>query len=215
MIKYFTVENYRSIKNENILEFDGTADFYYVAHPVIGFAGANASGKTTILQSLTFVLWFMQHSFLRLEDNAEIPCEPFYALSPESPTQFHFIFTQQGMDYEYKLCLTQERVLSEELNYFLEGKESLVYYRQNNDIQFGNSISVIDTKDLRENCSLISFAAQFASQTLAKACKDYAVQSNLDFKGLKAETVDSALLNKWLENEDVRNRIQYYFVTSG
>ncbi|MEN8216607.1 MAG: ATP-binding protein [Pseudomonadota bacterium] len=80
MIKYFTVKNFRSIKNENILEFDAHLEnAAYLAHPIIGFAGANASGKTTVLQSLTFVLWFMQHSFLRLDKNDEIPCEPFYS----------------------------------------------------------------------------------------------------------------------------------------
>jgi len=208
LIKYFTVENYRCIKNENILEFDTIADSH-LAHPVIGFAGANASGKTTILQSLTFVLWFMQHSFLRLEEDAEIPCEPFYTL-PQSPTQFHLIFTNKAMDYEYKLCLTKAMVLTEELNYFPNGKASLVYYRQDDDIQFGETISLIDTKDLRKNCSVISFAAQFASQTVAKTCKEYAVQSNLDFSRLKAKTFDLSILNKWLEDEEIRNQIQYF-----
>ena len=56
MIKYFTIKNFRSIKNENILEFDAHLEnSTYPAHPVIGFAGANASGKTNVLRSLTFV----------------------------------------------------------------------------------------------------------------------------------------------------------------
>ena len=125
MIKYFTVNNFRSIKNENILEFDAHLEnARYAAHPVIGFAGANASGKTTALQSLAFVLWFMQHSFLRLDKNADIPCEPFYTQS-KLPTEFHLIFAKNSwvegeekvVDYEYKLSLTKKEVLTEELNY--------------------------------------------------------------------------------------------------
>jgi len=210
MIKYFTVENYRSIKTENILEFDANND---VAHPIIGFAGANASGKTTLLQSLTFVLWFMQHSFLKIDESAEIPCEPFYTL-PSLPTQFHLIFAPRSsvdgkpVDYEYQLCLTKEKVITEKLNYFPNGKEVLVYRRHNNKVQFGDGVTSIDTKDLRANCSLISFAAQFASQTVAIACKHYTVQSNLDANGLKQEIFNSSTLDKWLADEEMRHRIQ-------
>jgi AAA15 family ATPase/GTPase len=48
MIKYFAVENYKSIKNKAILEFDSNLaeDYPYPASAVIGFAGANASGST-------------------------------------------------------------------------------------------------------------------------------------------------------------------------
>ncbi|MBI1928026.1 AAA family ATPase, partial [Candidatus Poribacteria bacterium] len=82
MIKYFAVENFRSIKTENVLEFDSNLEknSRFVANPVIGFAGANASGKTTILQALSFTLWFMQNSFLQLEENEKIPVEPFCTL---------------------------------------------------------------------------------------------------------------------------------------
>jgi len=212
MIKYFTVENYRSIKTENILEFDTNVESD-TAHPVIGFAGANASGKTTLLQSLTFVLWFMQHSFLKIDESAEIPCEPFYTL-PSSPSRFHLIFAQRSpengklVDYEYQLCLTKEKVITEKLNYFPDGKELLVYFRHNNNIQFGEHVTSIDTKDLRANCSLISFAAQFASQTVAIVCKHYTVQSNLDAYGLKTDNFNSSLLDKWLADEEIRHHIQ-------
>jgi predicted ATPase len=208
LIKYFTVENYGAIKNENILEFDINVE-KFPAHPVIGFAGANASGKTTILQALNFVLWFMQRSFLQLEEGAFIPCEPFYTLA-HTPTQFHLIFTKNAVDYEYKLCLTKEKVLTETLNYFPEGKGMLVYQRQNSHIQFGNNVSQFDYKDLRDNCSFISFAAQFASQTIAKACKDYMVQSNLTSSDRIKVGLKMAFLDKWLENETVRQKVQAF-----
>jgi uncharacterized protein len=209
MIKYFTVENYRSIKTENILEFDATEN--RLAHPIIGFAGANASGKTTILRALSFVLWFMQHSFLRIDESADMPCEPFYTL-PSSPTQFHLIFAplgeEQSLDYEYQVCLTQEKVLTEELNFFQTGKTIPVYRRHHNTVQFGECVTPIDTKDLRSNCSLISFAAQFASQTIAITCKHYIVHSNLEANGLKQESFNPSLLDNWLADEKRRDRIQ-------
>lgn len=208
MIKYFTIKNFGSIKNENILEFDAHLEnTTYLAHPVIGFSGANASGKTTVLQSLSFVLWFMQHSFLRLDKNDEIPCEPFYTLS-DSATEFHLIFAKKVeekiIDYEYKLHLTKEKVLTEELNYSLDGEDNLVYLREANQVQFGDNISPIDTKDLRSNSSIISLASQFSSQEMANACKDYAVKTNLTYFTLDEESLPlkkkMSFLTNWLEN---------------
>ncbi len=221
MIKYFTVKNYRSIKNENILEFDAHLENTNTAsHPVIGFAGANASGKTTVLQSLAFVLWFMQHSFLRLDKNDTIPCEPFYTLS-QSPTVFHLIFAKKSwvegeekiIDYEYKLSLTQEHVLTEELNYSVDGIDKRVYLREGNHVQFGDQISPIDTKDLRANSSIISLASQFASQQVANACKDYAVQTNLtDFSqhNRMPLTNKMSVLTQKLENKRIRETVQTF-----
>lgn len=214
------MNNFRSIKNENILEFDAHLE-NASAHPVIGFAGANASGKTTALQSLVFVLWFMQHSFLRLDKNADIPCEPFYAQST-SPTEFHLIFAKNSwvggqekvVDYEYKLQCTQKKVLTEELNYSVDGVDKQVYFREGYQVTVGDQISPIDTKDLRQNSSIISLASQFASQEMANACKDYAVQTNLTYLSLNEETVPltqkMSLLSQWLEKKKVRETVQTF-----
>ena len=60
MIKYLSIENFQSIKNESIVEFDlNISNSEFLAHPVIGIAGTNASGKTTFAKALNFVIWFM------------------------------------------------------------------------------------------------------------------------------------------------------------
>lgn len=104
MIKYFAIENYRSIKKECVIDFDLNIpkNNPFPANTIIGFAGANASGKTTVLQALTFVIRFMQSPFLSeiesLEDYEEftniISCESFYGLESES-TKFHLIFSKK------------------------------------------------------------------------------------------------------------------------
>jgi len=53
-----------------------------------------------------------------------------------------------------------------------------------------------------------SFAAQFASQTVAIVCKHYTVQSNLDAYGLKTDNFNSSLLDKWLANDEIRHHMQ-------
>ena len=183
MIKYFTVENFRSIKNENILEFDANLgkNYPYVASPVIGVAGANASGKTCLLQALTFVLWFMQKSFLKLGENEHIPYEPFVT-QHNFDTIFHLIFAKKTLfdnqkkwvDYEYKLCLSGNKVIIEELYYYPKARKRIAYIRQKNEVKFGNTLNHLNQEillNLRKNSSIISFAAQFASQKVARDCQ--------------------------------------------
>lgn len=212
MIKYFVVENYRSIKNKNCLEFDSNLveNFPYPAHPVIGFAGANASGKTSILQALSFVLWFMKDSFFGIETDKEIPLEPFHT-TQDLPTYFHLIFSKEFHEdrlikYEYQLSLTKEKVLFEELK-DEEGK--LVYRRWGDKTEFGQDISPIDTKDIRNNCSIISYASQFSSQKIAINCKRrYNFYSNLGSKGLKDERFYQGILGELLKDEEVKSDVK-------
>ncbi len=214
MIKYFTVENYYSIKNESILVFDEglSQDVGYSAQPVIGFAGANASGKTNILKALSFVMWFMRDSFLEIKINEKMPFEPFYS-TKHLPTRFQLIFSitngeNKRIDYEYKLTLTTEQVLSEELYYYPDGIETLVYARQAQTVEFGPQVNPIPTQDLRQNCALVSFATQFASQEMAITCKNYEFYSNLTFKGILGSEFQPEILSSFLKDEKTYQEVR-------
>lgn len=189
MIKYFTVENFYSIGNESVLEFDLhiKKDAAFLAHPTIGFAGSNASGKSNVLKALSFVLWFASESFLELTakineifhftghfllDKQRIPTETF-AKNQKQPCKFHIIFTKGGIDYEYLLTVNMEKVFEEEFYYYPKKRQKLIYHRKKLSVKFGDGISKFDTKDLRENCSIISLAAQFQTQEQAKILKEY------------------------------------------
>ncbi len=224
MIKYFTVENFRSIKDKNILKFDLNIqeNSDYVANPVIGFAGANASGKTAILQAITFVLWFMKNSFWGIEENRKIPLEPFCTIK-ETPTNFHIIFSQNTLiddkyklvDYEYKLSLTREKVLAEELYYYPYNEKIMVYIRNENEVKFGENINQIATNDLRNNCSIISFAAQYDSHKIAKLYKNYNFYSNIIFTifGFRKNIegiFDIEILYNLLKDEKIRKKTQEF-----
>ena len=196
MIKYFAVENFRSIKEENIVEFDSglPKDSPFVANPTIGIAGANASGKSSLLQALNFTLWFMQDSFLSLDEDKEIPIEPFITCQ-DNPTKLHLIFSQRikvdeidkDVDFEYILYLTRQEVISETLLSYPYKRKRLIYQRERESINQGNTVTKLDSEiwiNLRKNCSIISFAAQFNSQTIAKLCKNKKWASNLTNRGI-------------------------------
>lgn len=208
MIKYFSVENYKSIKNKAILEFDSNlgADYPYPASAVVGFAGANASGKTTILQAITFVFWFMKGSF---SEEDIIPCSPF-ATTSDIPSKFHLIFVYKNsdgdyIDYEYLLAVNQERVLKEEVYYYpnkLQVQE-LVYKRNKELVEFGPKVHKLDkdvTSALRSNSSIISFLAQFPSQTIAKVFQQYPLFNNVNRSGLKRLKYEPSVVKNIIDN---------------
>ncbi|MDB9315808.1 ATP-binding protein [Spirulina sp. CS-785/01] len=224
MIKYFTVKNFRSIKEEVILEGDLKIkkESPFTVNPIIGIVGANASGKTCLLQALTFVLWFMQNSFFRLEEHDNIPCDPFIT-QPDLPIEFHLIFTKRvnferfkqlgingeafkkAIDFEYKLIIVAEKVIKEELYYYPKNRQREVYIRQDNEIKFGNSIKPLDKEslqNLRKNSSLISFASLYSTQIIAQECKNYSFQSNINYRGLTEYKFNSAIREYLAENID-------------
>jgi len=211
LIKYFAIENYRSIKKECVIDFDLNIpkNNPFPANTIIGFAGANASGKTTVLQALTFVYWFMQSSFLQLEAEKKIPIEPFYSLENE-PSKFHLIFSkkirldkdqeEKFIDCEYILHLTKEKVIYEEINYYPCEQKRNIYTRKLNVVIYDKRIKPIDTSDLRSNCSIISFNKQFKSQVIALEFATYFLQSNITNTGLQDEKFNPALVATLMNN---------------
>jgi uncharacterized protein len=190
LIKYFAIENYRSIKKECVIDFDLNIpkNNPFPANTVIGFAGANASGKTTVLEGLAFVIRFIQFSFLALEGGEKIPCESFIN-SEDELTKFHLIISKEiiideekkkekFVDYEYILHLTKEKVIYEEVNYYPNGRKKNIYVRNLSEVKFGRGIKKFDTADLRENSSIISFAKQFKSQEIVTKLLRYSLESS-------------------------------------
>ncbi|MEL6911364.1 MAG: ATP-binding protein [Cyanobacteria bacterium J06598_4] len=197
MIKYFAVENFRSIKEENIVEFDAglSKESPFIANPTIGIAGANASGKSSLLQAINFTLWFMQNSFLGWDPNEFIPLEPFISCQ-DKQSKLHIIFAQQILvdkqnkyvDFEYILYATREKVITEELSYYPYKRKRLVYQRRLNKVKQGSTVNRLEKElweDLRSNCSVVSLASQYGTQDIARECIKYRSWSNLSYIGLR------------------------------
>jgi predicted ATP-dependent endonuclease of OLD family len=160
---------------------------------VIGFAGANASGKTTILQAIRFAFWFMQKSFSAIQEREAIPSHPFVTTS-KLPSKFHLIFTQKNsenkyIDYEYLLTVNQEQVLKEDVYYYPNNsqEQELVYERKEKQVKFGKNIHILGEdviSALPITSSIISFLAQFPSQNIAQNLQKYPNGSNVNRMGL-------------------------------
>lgn len=218
MIQYFSVSNFKSLKDPCILELDtNVSDHSGVAQRTVGITGANASGKTTVLQAITFLFWFMHHSFLQVEEGGDIPVDPHVSLQ-EKPTEFFVIFSvpkdkfpkdmqEEGfmkyVEFEYELKLTKKSVISECLRYAPKRKGSWrnVYKRSGREVTVGNKVNELDENDLRENCSVISYAAQYNSHRIAKICKNLTFRSNLGYAGYRDIDVNEAILDDLLRTK--------------
>ncbi len=149
MLLQFSVSNYRAFRDLQTLNL--TASNYDKALPenyitpdlpglknrrwVKGAAiyGANASGKSTLIEALEAFVGFVRESAKTTDPLTPISqIEPF-ALDPaaaEEPTAFAVTFVNEGVRYEYRVAATTHLVWHESLRAFPLGKEQVWFVRE-------------------------------------------------------------------------------------
>ena len=190
MLIEFSVANYRSFRErqtfsllaaprlgrkENIFvpELDGEE-----GPPLLKAAaiyGPNASGKSNLIKALRVV-----QLLARLESSAQqpvLPVNPFRfdpALQTE-PSRFEFHFIAERQRYKFKLALTAERIIEEELVCYPRGKEVLLYSRryldQHEKYVFGDQLE--GGRDVQETWrKLTSPQRLFMAQAVANSSEE-------------------------------------------
>jgi len=83
---------------------------------VMGIFGANASGKTHLLQVLGFLQWFILHSAQSKPDEETWASAAFcFTEKPDPVTELFMEFEMGGQHYRYDLSIDATRVLTESL----------------------------------------------------------------------------------------------------
>lgn len=130
MIQELKIQNFLSFKEEAVLNFEATKDTTFEDYQVVEVAegvrllrmaliyGANASGKSNILQALTFLrtFWFADPQSMK-EPTGVIP----FLLdrqTPNEPSHFELRFFAGGIRYWYVLSLDSKAVHTEKLYYY-------------------------------------------------------------------------------------------------
>lgn len=147
MIIQFSVSNYRCFRGFQTLNLTATADTSLPDNCIskalpgltgkrwlkgVSIYGANASGKSTVLDALS-ALTNLVLSSAKVTDAKEPVqhIEPF-SLSPDDltvPTAFGLVFVAEGIRYEYRVAATQERIWHESLRAFRSAREQVWYSR--------------------------------------------------------------------------------------
>lgn len=187
MLLQFSIKNYRTFKDRAKLsliasnydkdtrESDNIFTDLNIGMRILKSAviyGANASGKSKLLEALSFMRHFVINSSKDSQKGDKIDIEPFL-LSSETenePSEFETVFTNNGVLYRYGFEATENAVVSEWLYYKPKTKEIELFYRDGNNFaiherNFTKGKAVVKEGLVRDNALLISVAAQFNDKT--------------------------------------------------
>lgn len=150
MLIEFSVENYGSIRDEQIVSFVASkyfkeSDEWMVACGAPGLKsesilkaasifGANASGKSTVVDALDHLRWLVRFSAGLMPDMA-LPYNPFKLDSDHrlAPSTFKIIFTVGDVRYDYEVSHRSESVTNEKLERYETGRSQLMFHRYTDD----------------------------------------------------------------------------------
>ena len=159
MIVDFSISNFLSVKDEQVLNFSvetsknhlpcNYSDYEDGKLQVLRTAalfGANASGKSNVLKAFGALRWLISKSGDRSEGQ-EIPAyEPnlLSKVSASGPVAFDVEFiVPSGARFRYTISFTQKRILTESLRTFSSRRVALVFQRDETDtwetIKFGST----------------------------------------------------------------------------
>ncbi|MBJ2357839.1 MAG: ATP-binding protein [Sphaerochaeta sp.] len=145
---------------------------------VMCIIGANASGKTNVIKSLTYISNFCCNSFNnKPEDSLNIVS---FAYNNE-PTSFFLEFIMDNLRYYYEVELTNKEIVSERLERKASRKVA-VFSRKHNEFEYCiNEARELQKMKLRSNVSVISMAHQFEIVALEKIYAFFTgIISNID-----------------------------------
>ncbi|MFD0884290.1 ATP/GTP-binding protein [Streptosporangium algeriense] len=142
MLMNFRFANHRSFRDENRLDFvpeygDGLHEV--TATPVAAVFGANASGKSNIINALAYMRRMAINSDRDSEPDAGVVRTPF-KLDPEvaaEPSRYVVDLLLNGVRSTYGFTVDGERVLEEWLYVYPEGRRGVVFERTESDFSFG------------------------------------------------------------------------------
>jgi AAA15 family ATPase/GTPase len=187
MLLQFSVKNFRTFKDKAALSLiasnydkDTREHENIVINETFGLRllksaviyGANASGKSKLLDAFTFMRYFVINSSKESQKGEAIEVQPF-KLSTETerePSEFEIIFLFQNILYRYGFEATPERIVAEWLYHKPKTKEVELFYRDGNTFNthersFTKGNTVVKEGLVRDNALLISVAAQFNEKT--------------------------------------------------
>lgn len=158
MIVKLSVENFGPIKEKQIISFEADNSDHLEESYVINIGsyrllklaliyGANASGKTTILNAMNFLRQLVLNPKGKKTDELEFDPFLFDPLTPGLNTVFSIEFLQNEIKYFYEVEFSKKAIVSEEL-YFYKPNRANLFKRKTNlesqftELTFGSKVSV-------------------------------------------------------------------------
>jgi AAA domain, putative AbiEii toxin, Type IV TA system len=131
MLRSFRVANHKSIKDEQELLLVPAYDKSRPVVPVAGIYGANAAGKSNLLDALRWMQYAVRSSYAEWEPDAGVPRTPF-RLDPAAaaePSLFSVELVLDGVRHVYGFEVDHERVREEWLYSYPRRRKRIVFRR--------------------------------------------------------------------------------------
>lgn len=166
MLLEFSVSNFRSIKNEQILSMlaessqakpDNMASVELSAGGCLSVLksaviyGANASGKTNIIKAFFTCISFIQRSATNIVGDAITCYDPFIfeQTAASSPIVFKLLFIgKDNIKYSYQFSYNRYEIISEILEYYPKGQRATLFTRTNSEGETTHSHVISLTKNV-------------------------------------------------------------------
>ena len=183
MLIDFRAENYRSLRDEQVLTMEAgrsgaESDLRprrVPGHsesllPIAVLYGANASGKSNVLGALGFMRDAIVDSHRTWSPDEGVPRDPF-AWGPKKiePSMFEVSLLIDMVRYEYGFLVSDDCVVEEWLHAWPNGKKQLWFERDANSFKFGDNLkgeNKLIQEVTRSNALFLSTAVQLKHQQL-------------------------------------------------
>ena len=173
---------------------------------LLGYEGANASGKTNALKVFAFIADFAKNSFLYSTESS-ILFDSFF--NNNNPSEFYVEFMDtDGLEYRYEAVLHKDHVEKELLFLVKSTMEEIYFERTNNEITINKLYDNENKIILRNNASFISTLHQYGIQEINDVYDFFAKNIiNVTYRGLRYEiSMDIPLISKmYFHNQDALN----------
>lgn len=211
MLIQFNFKNFKSFKNETTLDMTATS---ITEHPynlindengekyikTAAIYGANASGKSSVIEAYEFMRNWVMYSFKNASDKENIPIKRF-AFDTESkkkPAEFEVFFKYEDEEYQYGFSLDNKKVYEEWLYIKNKnGKFSSLFERDSSNIECNskmlkgahNFIPMVKDKTL-----FLSIIANANIPYVEDVCEWFAITGVMDYGDIDFE---NALIQSW------------------
>jgi hypothetical protein len=143
VLRSFRLANHRSFRDEHELLLMPSYDNDRDVVPVAAVFGANASGKSNLLDGLRLMYTLVGGGWDIRELGSGIPRSPF-RLEPKSllePSSFVVELALDGVRYSYGFAVDDERVIKEWLHAYPRNRKRVLFDRDGPSIDFGATVT--------------------------------------------------------------------------
>ena len=166
MLVDFSVSNFSSFKDKITLSMEKTPIQKHKEHIVegnllsgVGIYGANASGKTNLLHTITMLSEF---TAIGDRDIVAFINSNRFMLNNDAPVEFEVNFISNGFKYNYKISISKDEISNEELYFAEKNKKNLIFKRTGIEKEFGKLFA----DNFYKNCSFYKKCQQIIFRTL-------------------------------------------------